>query len=252
MKIAILQQDIIWGDIHANCEAAAKAIDAHPGSNLYILPEMFSTGFATQPKGIADADGYTLNWMKQKAREKHAAICGSVAIEDHVRYYNRLYFVKPDGSVQYYDKHHLFTYGGEHYQFTAGKDRVIVNYEGYRILLAVCYDLRFPVWSRNNQDYDLAIYVASWPAKRQLAWDTLLRARAIENQCYLVGVNRVGDDPVLHYSGGSVILDPNGEILAACESEKEQVAVAEIDIKKLEEFRKKFPVLDDIDNFILK
>jgi predicted amidohydrolase len=108
------------------------------------------------------------------------------------------------------------------------------------------------VWSRNNQDYDLAIYVASWPAKRQLAWDTLLRARAIENQCYLVGVNRVGDDPALHYSGGSVILDPNGEILAACESEKEQVAVAEIDIKNLEEFRKKFPVLDDIDNFILK
>lgn len=252
MKIAILQQDIIWGDIQANCEAAAKAIDARPGNNLYILPEMFSTGFATQPKGIADADGYTLNWMKQKAREKHAAICGSVAIEDHVRYYNRLYFVKPDGSVEYYDKHHLFTYGGEHYQFTAGKDRVIVNYEGYRILLAVCYDLRFPVWSRNNQDYDLAIYVASWPAKRQLAWDTLLRARAIENQCYLVGVNRVGDDPALHYSGGSVILDSNGEILAACESEKEQVAVAEIDIKKLEEFRKKFPVLDDIDNFILK
>ena len=248
MKIAILQQDIIWGDIQANCEAAAKAIDAQPGNNLYILPEMFSTGFATQPKGIADADGYTLNWMKQKAREKHAAICGSVAIEDHVRYYNRLYFVKPDGSVEYYDKHHLFTYGHEDEFFTAGNHHVIAEYQGRRFLLLTCYDLRFPVWARYGLagEYDAIIAVANWPESRQQAWRVLTRARAIENQCYAIGVNRAGSDDFGFYPGHSAIITPYGETLIQTD-ERPQMLSADLDMERLARFRTKFPVLQDAD-----
>ena len=157
--------------------------------------------------------------------------------------------VHPDGQVQWYDKKHLFTYGGEHKSFTAGAERVIVNFRGVRILLQVCYDLRFPVWARNRKDYDMILYVASWPTPRVDAWNILLRARAIENQCYVVAVNRVGEDPACQYCGGSAVIDPYGHTLAACEDNKSCTAEATIDMDVLEAFRKKFPVLDDADPY---
>lgn len=250
MEITILQQNIVWSNPEANRKKADEAIGRNPGADLYVLPEMFSTGFCTQPEGIAEStDSETLAWMKRKAAETGAAIAGSVAVTTDGKYYNRFYFVKPDGSVAQYDKKHLFTYGGEHTQFTPGNDRVIVEWKGVRILLEICYDLRFPVWARNRGDYDMILYVASWPTPRVAAWSALLVARAIENQCYVAGVNRVGTDPSCEYCGGSVIIDPYGKPLAACTMNEECEASTTIDMEILNAFRKKFPVLNDADTF---
>ena len=248
MKITILQRDIVWADPTRNVQRADEAIDGNPGSDLYVLPEMFSTGFCTQPEGIAEpAENRTVSWMKAKASQTGAAIAGSIAVHEDGRYYNRFHFVTPDGNVTTYDKKHLFTFGGEHNRFTAGTERVIVAYKGFRILLEICYDLRFPVWSRNKGDYDMIIYVASWPTPRVEAWKALLTARAIENQCYVAGVNRVGDDPGNNYCGGSRVIDPYGKIMAECEDGREMEVTAEVDMEVLEAFRAKFPVLDDAD-----
>lgn len=248
MKVTILQRNIEWANPALNVERANEAIDRNAGSDLYVLPEMFSTGFCTQPEGIAEpSNSDTLRWMQRKAAETNTAIAGSVAIEEQGKYYNRFYFVKPDGSVAHYDKKHLFTYGGEHLRFTAGEERVIVEWRGVRILLEVCYDLRFPIWARNRGDYDMILYVASWPTPRVAAWSALLVARAIENQCYVAGVNRVGTDPACEYCGGSVIIDPYGKVIATCADNTECEATAEIDMQALEAFREKFPVLKDAD-----
>lgn len=248
MKISIIQQDIAWADVTENIRRADAAVDSRPGADLYVLPEMFSTGFCTDPVGIAEGPGLrSLEWMKAKAAKTDAAIAGSVAVNEEGRYYNRFYFVSPDGNVEWYDKKHLFTYGGEHERFTAGSERVVVEFRGVRILLEVCYDLRFPIWSRNRGDYDMILYVASWPTVRINAWKSLLVARAIENQCYVVGVNRVGSDPSNEYSGGSMVIDPYGRIIASCEDGVESVETAEVDMDALEAFRKKFPVLNDSD-----
>ena len=248
MKVTIIQRNIEWANPALNVERANEAIDRNVGADLYVLPEMFSTGFCTQPEGIAEpSNSDTLRWMQRKAAETNAAIAGSVAIEEQGKYYNRFYFVKPDGSVTHYDKKHLFTYGGEHLRFTAGEERVIVEWRGVRILLEVCYDLRFPIWARNRGDYDMILYVASWPTPRVAAWSALLVARAIENQCYVAGVNRVGTDPACEYCGGSVIIDPYGKVIATCADNTECEATAEIDMQALEAFREKFPVLKDAD-----
>ena len=248
MKITIVQRDIVWADPTRNVQRADEAIDGNPGSDLYVLPEMFSTGFCTQPEGIAEpAENRTVSWMKAKASQTGAAIAGSIAVHEDGRYYNRFHFVTPDGNVTTYDKKHLFTFGGEHNRFTAGSERVIVAYKGFRILLEICYDLRFPVWSRNKGDYDMIIYVASWPTPRVEAWKALLTARAIENQCYVVGVNRVGEDPGNNYCGGSRVIDPYGKIMAECEDGREMEVTVEVDMEVLEAFRAKFPVLDDAD-----
>lgn len=248
MRITILQRDIEWATPEVNRQCADVAIDCNPNSDLYVLPEMFSTGFCTCPEGIAEsADSPTLQWMQSKAMQTNAAIAGSVAVKDGDKYYNRFYFVKPDGDVSYYDKKHLFTYGGEHLRFTAGKERKVVEFRGVRFLLEVCYDLRFPIWSRNRGDYDMILYVASWPTPRVEAWSALLIARAIENQCYVAGVNRVGTDPSCEYCGGSVIIDPYGKCIASCARGEESEATAEIDMEALEVFRQKFPVLSDAD-----
>ena len=248
MKVTILQRNIEWANPVLNVQRAEEAIDRNAGADLYVLPEMFSTGFCTQPEGIAEScDSDTLKWMKRKATEIDAAIAGSVAVEQEGKYYNRFYFVKPDGSVTYYDKKHLFTYGSEHLQFTAGEERVVVEWRGVRILLEVCYDLRFPIWARNRGDYDMILYVASWPTPRVAAWSSLLVARAIENQCYVAGVNRVGTDPACEYCGGSVIIDPYGRTIATCADNTECEATAEVDMVALEAFREKFPVLKDAD-----
>ena len=248
MRITILQRDIEWATPEVNRQRVDEAIDCNPNSDLYVLPEMFSTGFCTCPEGIAEsADSLTLQWMQSKAMQTNAAIAGSVAVKDGDKYYNRFYFVKPDGDVSYYDKKHLFTYGGEHLRFTAGKERKVVEFRGVRFLLEVCYDLRFPIWSRNRGDYDMILYVASWPTPRVEAWSALLIARAIENQCYVAGVNRVGTDPSCEYCGGSVIIDPYGKCIASCARGEESEATAEIDMEALEVFRQKFPVLSDAD-----
>ena len=248
MRVTILQRNIEWANPALNIQRADEAISRNAGADLYVLPEMFSTGFCTQPEGIAESsESDTLRWMQRKAAEMNAAIAGSVAIEQEGRYYNRFYFVKPDGSVTHYDKKHLFTYGGEHLRFTAGEERVVVEWRGVRILLEVCYDLRFPIWARNRGDYDMILYVASWPTPRVAAWSALLVARAIENQCYVAGVNRVGTDPACDYCGGSVVIDPYGKHIATCADGVECEATAEVDMAALEAFREKFPVLRDAD-----
>lgn len=248
MKVSIIQLDIKWADVSENIRRADALIGSSPEADLYVLPEMFSTGFCTDPEGIAEeAEGKSLHWMRDKAAQIDAAIAGSVAVMENGRYYNRFYFVKPDGSVTSYDKKHLFAFGGEHERFTAGTERVVVEFRGVRILLEVCYDLRFPVWSRNQGDYDMILYVASWPAVRVSAWKSLLVARAIENQCYVAGVNRVGTDPSNEYDGGSMVIDPYGRIISSCQDGFESLASALIDMDSLEAFRKKFPVLNDAD-----
>ena len=229
MKVIVLQTDICWANPKTNVQRLEAMIDRHG-----------------EP-----ADSETLHWMKRKAAERDCAIAGSLAIEENNRYYNRFYFVQPDGKVQWYDKKHLFTYGGEQMHYTPGTERVIVNFRGMRFLLQVCYDLRFPVWSRNRKDYDAAIYVASWPTPRVEAWKALLRARAIENQCFVIAANRVGEDPNCQYSGGSAIIDPYGRTLAACEDGQVCAAEAVMDMDELVAFRKKFPVLEDADPYTL-
>ena len=252
MKIALLQSDIEWAMPCRNRFGAEAMIASAPGCDLYVLPEMFSTGFCTSPEGVAEPEPCdSLKWMKDSAEMFSAAIAGSVAVEENGRFFNRFYFVTPDGNAVYYDKRHLFTYGGEHLKFTAGKERKIVEYKGVRILLQVCYDLRFPVWSRNRGDYDMALYVASWPETRADAWRQLLKARAIENQCFVAGVNRIGTDPSNSYCGGTMLIDPYGKVIAECADGMESVAVAEISMEELAAFRQKFPVLDDADDFEL-
>ena len=253
MKIVILQTDIYWANPKKNLECAEEMLKKYAEVDLFVLPEMLSTGFCTQPQGIAEpVESESLVWMKRVAAERNCAIAGSVAIEDGGKFFNRFYFVHPDGLVQSYDKKHLFTYGGEHKQFTPGTERVIVSYKGVRFLMQICYDLRFPVWSRNRGDYDVALYVASWPVPRIEAWKALLRTRAIENQCYVVAVNRVGEDPNCSYCGGSEVINPYGKTIAVCEDYKVCGAEAVIDMDVLEDFRKKFPVLTDADDFCLQ
>lgn len=252
MRITLLQQDIVWGNPQTNLCNINEQVKGIEDTDLLILPEMFTTGFAIQPQSVAEPEGGVgLAWMKQTAMTKGYAICGSIAIESRHKYFNRLYFVLPSGKVLYYDKRHLFTYGGEKEAFTEGNRRVIISYQGVRILLQTCYDLRFPVWSRNRNDYDMIVYVANWPAGRISAWSTLLRARAIENQCFVAGVNRVGVGNGLHYSGSSALIDFQGEALGIGQDNKECLISGVINMKRLQAFRKEFPVLSDSDDFLL-
>lgn len=252
MKITLVQSRPEWMAPERNRSALTAVLRSAGPADLFILPEMFATGFCVEPCGVAEPEGGpTLQWMARVAAERNAALVGSVAVECGGRFYNRLYLVEPDGEVHAYDKRHLFGYGGEQRYFTAGGRRVVVPFRGVRILLQVCYDLRFPVWARNRGDYDLAVYVACWPASRREAWKILLQARAVENQCYVAGVNRVGDDPRCTYAGDSRVIDPYGKVLAACAEGGADCVSVTIDREALERFRKKFPVLDDADAFTL-
>jgi len=262
MKVTLLQRDILWADPKGNAELNRKLIEKEKGTDLFLLPEMFSTGFATAPDGIAekiDENGecFTLKWMKRTASEFGCAIAGSVAVEERDgRFFNRLYFVTPEMCFSY-DKHHLFTYGGENKRYCAGGEKVIVVWKGVKILLQVCYDVRFPVYVRNgfgedgNPEYDAIIYVASWPAKRVPTWKKLLPARAIENQCYVLAVNRVGNDPACEYIGGTMVIDAMGNIVDSCPDAKETSISVDLDMEALKRFRGKFPVHDDADSFYL-
>lgn len=252
MKILLLQMDLAWNSPGKNRDRVDELVEASPKSDLIVLPEMFTTGFCTSPKGIAEKAGAdTLAWMQKTAREKSAAVAGSVATEKDGKYYNRFYFVKPDGGFSTYDKRHLFSFAGEDKEYTPGSERVIVEYGGVRILLQVCYDLRFPVFARNRGDYDMILYVANWPVPRIEAWNTLVRARAIENVCYVAAVNRVGSDPYCQYNGGTVLLDYVAKEISSARRGREEAAWGEIDMEALRGFRKKFPALDDADDFNL-
>ena len=261
MTIAIIQHDIRWGDIEENLNHLTMMLDKQSGADLYVLAETFATGFMAQEppsSSLLPPPSSPLSWLQAQAKEKEAAFAASIAT-DH----NRLFFVRPDGSYDYYDKRHLFGYAGETDAYAPGNRRVVVAWRGVRFLLQVCYDLRFPVWSRNRsavdantplssrQDYDAAIYVANWPASRIDVWHTLLKARALENQCFVIGVNRVGSDPNCHYCGGSVVIDAYGKTIAACPDNEESIAKASLDMERLTAFRKKFPVLQDADHFSL-
>jgi len=244
MKIALIQHDIIWCDIQKNLRRVEELVKECAGSQLCLLPEMFSTGFCTDPKDVAEPSksGFVLQWMTQLSAKTGIALAGSVAVKEDDSYKNRFYFVRPDGHITCYDKRHLFAYGNEDQHFLPGEKRVIAEYDGVRFLLQTCFDLRFPVWSRFRGDYDVILYVANWPQSRSLAWNTLLRARAIENQCYVAGVNRVGQDPQCIYVGDSAIIHPYGHALASCESGRECVITTDLDMEALYRFREKFPM----------
>ncbi len=246
MKIAGLNQDIIWKDKNANFRLIEKSF-AETNADLFLLPEMFSTGFCMEPAEIADKNEETLTWMKQFAAEKNAAVSGSASVKVGESFYNRMYFVKPCGETSFYDKRHLFSYSGEDEVYSAGKSRIIVEYLGFRILLQVCYDLRFPVFSRNRDDYDVILYVANWPAKRVEAWEHLLKARALENLAYVFGLNRTGTDGNdLEYPESSHCFFADGKEVSQKDG---NILTAEISLQKLEKFRENFGFLNDRDEF---
>ncbi len=246
LKICGLNFDINWNNKELNFKNIAENLREEI-ADLFILPEMFSTGFNMQPEKIADRNEETLRWMKKFASEKKAAICGSASIFENEKFYNRFYFVMPDGNYHQYDKKHLFSFSGENEIYSAGKERIIVGYKGWRILLQVCYDLRFPVFSRNNGDYDAILYVANWPETRIDAWKTLLKARAIENQSYVFGLNRIGTDGNnLHYPESSYCYFADG---SAVSEKKNNCITSTFEVEKLLEYREKFQFLNDRDSF---
>ena len=249
LKIKGLNFDIIWKNKLENFKRIEELLK-NINSNLFVLPEMFSTGFYMKPEEIADRENETLNWMKSFAKNRATAICGSASVCENNQFFNRFYFVLPDGNFYQYDKKHLFSFSGEDEKYSAGKERIIVKFKGWRILLQVCYDLRFPVFSRNNDDYDAILYVANWPEKRIDAWNTLLKARAIENQAYVFGLNRIGiDGNNLHYPESSSCFFADGSIISETEN---NIVSAEFNAEKLEQFRKTFQFLNDRDFFEMK
>lgn len=251
MKISILQLDTFWHDKRRNLDVVERLVSQNSGSDIYVLPEMFATGFSNEVGKLGEPiDGMIVERMKKIAMQNDAAICGSLILEDSGKYYNSFLFVKPDGEIVRYDKRHLFRFGGEADMFSAGNNRVVVDYKGFRILLQVCYDLRFPVWCRNRNDYDMIFYIANWPDSRRSVFDTLVKARAIENQAFVVAVNRVGNDGVgLHYDGGSCIIDFKGEYIGQCTDNEECVITTDLKFEDLMAFRTKFPAWSDADEF---
>jgi omega-amidase len=253
LKISIIQSDIIWENIAANLAHYEEKIHALKGlQHIIVLPEMFSTGFSMSPEKLAEPmNGSSVQWLKKMAAENRSIITGSLIIEAEGHYYNRMLWVLPNGEVGHYDKRHLFSYADEHKHYAAGEKRFIASVNGWKICLLVCYDLRFPVWSRNTDDYDAIIYVANWPEQRNMVWETLLQARAIENMSYVVGVNRVGTDGNGHkYIGNSSIYNPLGELIWK-KAQDECIHTATLSYTTLEESRQRFNFLDDRDKFIL-
>jgi len=252
LKIAIIQSDLIWEDPiqnRSNFADKIKAIDEVV--DIILLPEMFTTGFTMEPHKVAEnMQGDSLNWMLEIATLTNAAVGGSLIISENNKFYNRFVFAKPDGSLEIYDKRHTFTFAGEDKAYASGEEKCIFDYLGWKICLMVCYDLRFPVWSRNSDDYDVLIYVANWPKPRIAAWDTLLQARAIENMSYCVGVNRVGvDENKNEYPGHSAIYDGLGQCLSSLNEYREEVKIITLEKDHIAQIRGKFRFLDDRDSF---
>jgi len=257
IKVSIIQSNIYWGDPNKNIESFEAQIKAiKEKTDLIVLPEMFSTGFNMQPQDCFETmEGKTVCWMREKAHELNCVICGSILIKENDYFYNRLVWMKPDGNLSFYNKSHLFRFAGENNVYTEGTERVIVQLKDFKFLLQICYDLRFPVFSRNRYhkgiyDYDCIIYVANWPESRKYAWHSLLIARAIENQAYVIGVNRVGADANgTEHAGDSLIISPKGEIIKETEHHINALMTASLDKASLDEFRKNFLAGADWDNF---
>lgn len=264
MKVTLIQTALHWEDRQKNLEhfdALLKTL--HDSTDLIVLPEMFSTGFTMNPAALAEpGNGYALNAMKKWATQKNANICGSVAVSENGKYYNRLYWVEPNGTVSHYDKRHLFRMAHEDRHYAMGSEKIIKKINEWHVCPLVCYDLRFPVWSRNtfkiingqpSAAYDVLIYVANWPEVRSYPWKQLLIARAIENQCYVIGVNRIGNDGNnISHSGDSVVINPRGEIISITKPNVQSIETVPLDRAYLEDFRITFPVGLDADGFTLK
>jgi predicted amidohydrolase len=256
LTITTIQSNLLWEEKSANLDMLERKIsDNNEKTEIVILPEMFSTGFSMQPERLAETmEGETMQWMKRVSRENGIIITGSIIIEEGDRYFNRLVWMLPNGQYGQYDKRHLFAYAEEDKHYSPGNKRLIASVKGWKINLQVCYDLRFPVWARQqvNEDgseYDVLIYVANWPERRNHAWKTLLCARAIENQCYVVGVNRVGSDGNnIYHSGNSLVIDPQGQVLYHM-ADEEDVFTITLQKEKLNEVREKFPFWRDSDSF---
>jgi omega-amidase len=254
MRITIIQHDIRWEDRTANLNHLADMISRlEDQTDLIVLPESFNTGFSMNAGELAEEMGSeTYRWMLDIAKKTRSAICGSYFIKEDGRFFNRFIFVDPHERKVLYDKRHLFSIGGEDILFTRGNERAVFDYMGIRINPVVCYDLRFPVWLRNRGDYDLLICVANWPESRKDVWNTLLKARAIENQSYVAGVNCIGiDDAGNRCVGESSIIDPKGRPIVTLPENEEGISTAEISLKELEDFRIKFPVWKDADDFTI-
>ncbi len=253
LQVALLQQEILPNDPVRNLAAFAQLLDQATGTDLVILPEVFTTGFCANARQHAETvGGRAYTWMAEQAQRIQAVVAGSLVVKrDDGSFVNRLVWMKPDGNFQEYDKRHLFRMAGEHQRYASGRERLLVELKGWRILPMVCYDLRFPVWSRNRRDYDLALYVANWPSARALHWNSLLRARAIENLSYIIGVNRVGfDESHQHYAGDSAVYGPAGETLL--HSQEVACLTASLSAQHLSDYRKNFPAYLDADDFELR
>lgn len=253
MKIAIFQTKLAWENPAVNRKFIEEYfLNEDETFDLFILPEMFTSGFTMNPSAVAEPmDGETMTWLKGLAKAKNCAITGSLVIKEDGNFYNRMVFIFPSGEVQFYNKRHLFTLAGEEKIYTKGTEKVIVNYNNWNICLQICYDLRFPVFARNAENYDLLLYVANWPKPRITAWDTLLKARAIENMCYTIGVNRIGEDTNnLEYPGHSQVIDFLGNELLNCENEL-GILSCKLDKNLQTETRQKFNFLNDKDDFEL-
>lgn len=258
ITLTIIQTNLHWEDKAANLKMLEEKISSiKEKTEIVVLPEMFSTGFSMKPEILAETmDGTTVQWMKRVAAEKKVILTGSAIIEEDKKYYNRLIWMLPDGQFGVYDKRHRFAFAGEDRHYTAGTKRLIASVKGWKINLQVCYDLRFPVWARqspaeNKPEYDVLIYVANWPERRNHAWKTLLQARAIENQCYVIGVNRVGKDGNdIYHSGDSMVIDLMGEVLYH-KKDEEDVYTITLNKEHLNSIREKLPFLKDADGFVI-
>lgn len=260
LSIAYIQTDLRWEDKVANLENFSRLLDkVQNGTDLILLPETFTTAFPVDPRQFAEPlDGETMCWLSAMAKEKNAVVCGTLLLEIGRTYYNSLVWMCPDGSYELYHKRHPFSIGGENQLVTRGEERLLVELKGWRIRPMVCYDVRFPVWARNRYEngqyeYDLAFYLANFPDSRMIVWNGLLVARAIENQAYIIGVNRIGDDPNgLHYSGESQVVNARGEVISKVEAYQEGVAHCTLSVEILTHFREKFPLGPDWDTYTVQ
>ncbi|KAB7528415.1 amidohydrolase [Flagellimonas olearia] len=253
LTIALIQSQLHWEAPQQNRTMFEEKIDSISNDvDVIVLPEMFTSGFTMNPSNLDALEGIrTVEWMQSQAKKKNAAVVGSMVFQEDDKFFNRLWFVQPDGGLSTYDKRHTFTLAGEDKVYTAGNEKEFIDFRGFRICPLICYDLRFPVWARNVENYDVLIYVANWPKPRIGAWDTLLKARAIENMAYTIGVNRIGQDNLGHeYSGHSAVYDALGNPIAY--SEKEEIIYATLDKAHIESNREKLKFLEDRDDFTLK
>lgn len=251
LAVALIQQEIVPNNPKHNLDVFSQTMTALDAVDLVVLPEVFTTGFCANARNYAESiDGDAYQWMAEHAKKLNAVVTGSLVVKEGAHYYNRLVWMKSDGSYLHYDKRHLFRMGGEHTRYAPGCARIVVELHGWKVLPLICYDLRFPVWSRNRNDYDLALYVANWPSARALHWNRLLQARAIENLSFVAGVNRVGfDEKHQHYAGDSAIYGPAGEVVL--HSQEAGCLTTVLDAKLLQEYRAAFPAHMDADAFTL-